>query len=83
MNHDHRQLNVDLDVFASDPLAGSGLPLWLPAGAAIRSEVQRLARDEPADSDGWLLMEGTALRLQADVRWLEACEQRWTARRQR
>jgi threonyl-tRNA synthetase len=51
VNHDHRQLNVDLDVFASDPLAGSGLPLWLPAGAAIRSEVQRLAK-ELAREDG-------------------------------
>jgi DNA-binding PadR family transcriptional regulator len=45
------------------------------------SEVQRLARDEPADSDGLLLLEGTVLRLQADVRWLEACERRWSARR--
>jgi DNA-binding PadR family transcriptional regulator len=44
------------------------------------NEVQRLARDEPADSDGLLLLEGTALRLQADARWLEMCEQRWTAR---
>jgi threonyl-tRNA synthetase len=45
MNHDHRDLNLDLDVFASDPLAGSGLPLWLPAGAVIRNEVQQLAKD--------------------------------------
>jgi DNA-binding PadR family transcriptional regulator len=44
-------------------------------------EVQRLAEEEPADRDGVLLLEGTALRLQADVRWLEACERRWTARR--
>jgi threonyl-tRNA synthetase len=42
---DHRELNRDLDVFATDPLAGSGLPLWLPAGAAIRDELQRLAKD--------------------------------------
>ena len=27
-----------------------------------------------------LLLEGVVLRLQADIRWLEACEQRWTAR---
>jgi Virulence activator alpha C-term len=46
-------------------------------------EVQRLAAAEPADSDGGLVLEGTALRLQADVSWLEACEQRWTARRSR
>lgn len=42
---DHRDLNHDLDVFATDSLAGSGLPLWLPAGAVIRNELQRLAKD--------------------------------------
>lgn len=46
MNHlDHRELNRDLSVFVSDQLAGSGLPLWLPAGAAIRHELERLAKD--------------------------------------
>ena len=48
---DHRELNRDLDVFATDPLAGAGLPLWLPAGAAIRDELQRLAKDI-AHADG-------------------------------
>jgi threonyl-tRNA synthetase len=33
---DHRDLNRDLRVFATDPLAGAGLPLWLPDGAVIR-----------------------------------------------
>jgi threonyl-tRNA synthetase len=42
---DHRDLNRDLDVFATDPLAGAGLPLWLPGGAVIREELQALARD--------------------------------------
>ena len=42
---DHRELNRDLRIYATDPLAGSGLPLWLPAGAAIRDELQRLAKD--------------------------------------
>ena len=42
---DHRELNRDLSVFATDPLVGPGLPLWLPAGAAIRDELQRLAKD--------------------------------------
>jgi threonyl-tRNA synthetase len=49
MNHeagrDHREINQDLQVFATDPLAGAGLPLWLPDGAVIRDELQRLARD--------------------------------------
>ena len=42
---DHRDLNHDLRVFATDPLAGAGLPLWLPDGAVIREELQALARD--------------------------------------
>lgn len=50
---DHRELNRDLHVFASHPLAGSGLPLWLPAGAAIREELERLAKDI-AHEDGCL-----------------------------
>ena len=27
-----------------------------------------------------LLLEGVVLRLQADLRWLEACEQYWTSK---
>lgn len=42
---DHRDLGRDLGLFASDPLAGSGLPLWLPDGAIVRGELQRLAKD--------------------------------------
>jgi threonyl-tRNA synthetase len=42
---DHRDLNRDLHVFATDPLTGAGLPLWLPDGAVIREELQALARD--------------------------------------
>ena len=42
---DHRDLNRDLHVFSTDPLAGAGLPLWLPDGAVIREELQALARD--------------------------------------
>jgi hypothetical protein len=30
-----------------------------------------------------LLLEGIALRLQADLLWLEACERNWTDRRRR
>jgi DNA-binding PadR family transcriptional regulator len=40
-------------------------------------QVEQLAREE-ASGDGALLLEGSALRLQADVRWLEACERHWT-----
>ncbi len=42
MEHvDHRKLGRELGVFTSDEACGPGLPLWLPAGAAIRSEIER------------------------------------------
>jgi len=46
-------------------------------------DAQRAAMAEPDRSDGALLLEGIVLRLQADLRWLEACEKRWTDRRSR
>jgi DNA-binding PadR family transcriptional regulator len=44
-------------------------------------DVQRAAMAEPADSVAGLLLEGVVLRLQADLRWLEACEATWAGRR--
>jgi DNA-binding PadR family transcriptional regulator len=44
-------------------------------------DAQRAAMAEPQGSDAGLLLEGIVLRLQADLRWLEACEQNWTGRR--
>ena len=41
-------------------------------------DAQRAAMAEPDRSDAALLLEGAVLRLQADLRWLEACESRWT-----
>jgi DNA-binding PadR family transcriptional regulator len=46
-------------------------------------DAQRAALAEPESSDAALLLEGIVLRLQADLRWLEACEQNWTGRRSR
>jgi DNA-binding PadR family transcriptional regulator len=43
-------------------------------------DAQRAALGEPDGSDAGLLLEGVVLRLQADLRWLEACEQNWTIR---
>lgn len=37
---DHRKLGRELELFDHDPLIGSGLPYWLPAGAAARYEVE-------------------------------------------
>jgi threonyl-tRNA synthetase len=38
---DHRRLGRELRIFANDELCGSGLPLWLPAGATVRAEIER------------------------------------------
>jgi DNA-binding PadR family transcriptional regulator len=46
-------------------------------------DAQRAAMSEPDRSDAGLLLEGVVLRLQADLRWLEACERTWTGRRGR
>lgn len=44
------------------------------------AEAQRAALGHDADSEAALLLEGITLRLQADLRWLEACERTWAAR---
>jgi DNA-binding PadR family transcriptional regulator len=43
-------------------------------------DAQRAAMAEPDGSAAGLLLEGIVLRLQADLRWLEACERSWTIR---
>jgi threonyl-tRNA synthetase len=42
---DHRELGRELQLFCSDPLAGAGLPMWLPAGAAARHAVEEYLRE--------------------------------------
>lgn len=44
-------------------------------------DTQRAAMDEPDGTAAGLLLEGVALRLQADLRWLEACERHWLTNR--
>jgi DNA-binding PadR family transcriptional regulator len=44
---------------------------------------QRAALAGPAGSVAGLLLEGVVLRLQADLRWLEACAQYWTTTKER
>ncbi|MET7304524.1 PadR family transcriptional regulator [Embleya sp. NPDC005575] len=44
-------------------------------------DAQRAAMDEPKGSAALLLLEGIVLRLQADLRWLEACEKNITRQR--
>jgi DNA-binding PadR family transcriptional regulator len=45
-------------------------------------DAQRAALAEPDRSAAGLLLEGIVLRLQADLRWLEACERNWTRKDQ-
>ena len=42
---------------------------------------QRAALSEPDGSVAGLLLEGVVLRLQGDLRWLEACARYWTGRK--
>jgi DNA-binding PadR family transcriptional regulator len=44
-------------------------------------DAQRAAMAETEHSDAGLLLEGIVLRLQADLHWLEACEQSWIDRK--
>ena len=42
---DHRKLGKELKLFAFDEEIGPGLPLWLPNGAIIIEELEKLAKD--------------------------------------
>lgn len=44
-------------------------------------DAQRAVMAESDGSEASLLLEGIVLRLQADLRWLEACEGAWAVRR--
>jgi DNA-binding PadR family transcriptional regulator len=46
-------------------------------------DAQRAAMAEPDRSPAALLLEGIVLRLQADLHWLEACEQNWTHQKEK
>ena len=46
-------------------------------------QAQRAALAEPDGSVAALLLEGVVLRLQADLRWLEACARYWNSARER
>ncbi|KAA1039918.1 threonine--tRNA ligase [Macrococcus equipercicus] len=43
---DHRKIGKELNLFATNPLIGAGLPLWLPNGATIRRELERYIVDK-------------------------------------
>lgn len=43
LKNDHRKLGAEFDIFALDDEVGKGLPLWLPNGAVLRHELEKLA----------------------------------------
>lgn len=82
----------DLAEFHLKLIAAAAAGLADPIGIvdAQRRELLRRLRDAqraemavPDGSDAALLLEGIVLRLQADIRWLEACEANWTIRRRK
>jgi threonyl-tRNA synthetase len=42
---DHRKLGKELEIFIIDEDVGPGLPLWLPRGAAMIEELEKLAKE--------------------------------------
>ena len=42
---DHRKLGKELELFAFDDDVGPGLPLWLPRGAVLIEELEKLAKE--------------------------------------
>ena len=42
---DHRKIGRELELFASAPEVGQGLPLWLPRGATVRRVLDRYITD--------------------------------------
>src|SRR2546428_887925 len=42
---DHRKLGKELEIFVLDDDVGPGLPMWLPRGAVIAEELEKLAKE--------------------------------------
>jgi threonyl-tRNA synthetase len=43
---DHKKLGKELELFTFSDTVGKGLPLWLPKGAIVRREIEKLVVDE-------------------------------------
>ena len=48
---DHRKLGKELGIFTFDDEVGPGLPLWMPNGAIIIEELEKLAKETEEDAD--------------------------------
>ncbi len=47
---DHRKIGKELSIFTFDDEIGGGLPLWMPNGAIIIEELERLAKETEEDA---------------------------------
>lgn len=47
---DHRKLGKELSIFAFDEDVGPGLPLWLPKGAIMIEELEKLAKETEGEA---------------------------------
>jgi threonyl-tRNA synthetase len=47
---DHRKLGKELELFAFSDNVGPGLPLWLPKGAVICEELEKLAKEKEREA---------------------------------
>ncbi len=45
LKNDHRKLGQEFDIYHIDDEIGKGLPLWLPNGAVLRHELEKLAHE--------------------------------------
>ena len=48
---DHRKIGKDLGIFTFDDEVGPGLALWLPNGATMIEELEKLAKETEEDAD--------------------------------
>lgn len=51
MHNDHRRLGRELHLFGTSPVIGAGLPMWMPDGTIVRTELERFAAEQ-ADLSG-------------------------------
>ncbi|MEV7344122.1 PadR family transcriptional regulator [Streptomyces sp. NPDC093544] len=74
----HLKLVAARESGTADPLALVNARRRELMSSLAEAQHAALARDR--GSEAGLLLEGVALRLQADLRWLEVCERAWSGR---
>ncbi|MFA3876309.1 PadR family transcriptional regulator [Streptomyces sp. MMCC 100] len=77
----HLKLVAAAESGMADPL--TLVDMWRRELMRGLAEARRAALAHDTDSEAGLLLEGISLRLQADLRWLEACGRGWSARARR